>query len=877
MSISVQCPGCGKKFKGEDRLAGKRVKCPSCGQSILVAGGPPVPSEESRIQGRPNEVSTVEPLAPRVPSVRRVLWPWYAGGGVAALALVAAAAFFITRLGSAPAPAPNEDRAEVKRPESILASKSYPQPEPNPGANSEPPPERTKEREVPVRSEPPDGGNLEPVIPPGPEPPSEPMPRPVPPVNFPPEPGPGPGPVAPPVPEAPGFPQFKPPGVPGFSAPKIPDLWLLRDQGIREHIQLTDEQYGKLRLAHLKLFVDPSVAFTEQGRKQRAAAEKELNQVMTAQQAGRLRQLSLQQQGPFALLFVQDLKLDFDQFQAVSQVIRDRLPLANAIFDEPIPAAEKSKKMADLNKRTQEQAVRLLTGAQQEKWKQAIGEPYPGTLPGGLPDVSMQSALLPPLKKKPDQTTKVPAPPVNYPPGDLARDLPDLARFLSEPYMLGHRKIGPASLKGADPVLRRIAATGDPRLKTVARDLREQLRRRDVAQYIIDRSEMGRDHQLTRPGQTVLGFILKEAGLDWILTAVMGEEFDDAETFKLRQDWQKVLNEIDEAAIALKAVQDVEEINSALRRHYAELLPLLRERAGPAAGQSPLKVRAGFHQNVGRISIRNGGQRLTNCTLAVIAVGEEGKETVHHLFIPELPAGALAFTQLFHVPQDTDRAKIRLALWSDQSSVEEYHVPLADVDEVRREYIAAIVAPGRIYTVKTDEMHERLKIVAVKAMPLPQPGQGGRPPGFRNPLPNIPPVIPGIGPVPPQPNIPPAVPGPGPAPPAPPVGLFPQAYSPKRPFQLEVTAELERIVDGKAEKLRLKGTSQDSPSSPWEFSLSFPNPRRPNPFQAGFRPQQLPVNPLTPPIMEPPFFGFGWYDGAFENVGLLVVTRYRPE
>lgn len=36
MSISLQCPHCQKKLKTRDELAGKRVKCPGCGQNIPV-------------------------------------------------------------------------------------------------------------------------------------------------------------------------------------------------------------------------------------------------------------------------------------------------------------------------------------------------------------------------------------------------------------------------------------------------------------------------------------------------------------------------------------------------------------------------------------------------------------------------------------------------------------------------------------------------------------------------------------------------------------------------------------------------------------------------------------------------------------------------
>jgi hypothetical protein len=38
MSISVQCPGCGKKLKAKDELAGKRIRCPACGKAFAHPG-----------------------------------------------------------------------------------------------------------------------------------------------------------------------------------------------------------------------------------------------------------------------------------------------------------------------------------------------------------------------------------------------------------------------------------------------------------------------------------------------------------------------------------------------------------------------------------------------------------------------------------------------------------------------------------------------------------------------------------------------------------------------------------------------------------------------------------------------------------------------
>jgi hypothetical protein len=41
MSINVQCPGCGKRYKVDDRFAGKKAKCQSCGGAIAVPAAAP--------------------------------------------------------------------------------------------------------------------------------------------------------------------------------------------------------------------------------------------------------------------------------------------------------------------------------------------------------------------------------------------------------------------------------------------------------------------------------------------------------------------------------------------------------------------------------------------------------------------------------------------------------------------------------------------------------------------------------------------------------------------------------------------------------------------------------------------------------------------
>lgn len=51
MATRVQCPDCHKKLKLGDELAGKKVKCPSCGRTLVVpAASPVVQQNESPLQ-----------------------------------------------------------------------------------------------------------------------------------------------------------------------------------------------------------------------------------------------------------------------------------------------------------------------------------------------------------------------------------------------------------------------------------------------------------------------------------------------------------------------------------------------------------------------------------------------------------------------------------------------------------------------------------------------------------------------------------------------------------------------------------------------------------------------------------------------------------
>ncbi|MFH1920211.1 MAG: hypothetical protein ABIP48_10040 [Planctomycetota bacterium] len=46
MPIPAECGSCHKRFKANDKLAGKKVKCPQCGGVIQIAAEAPPRAEE---------------------------------------------------------------------------------------------------------------------------------------------------------------------------------------------------------------------------------------------------------------------------------------------------------------------------------------------------------------------------------------------------------------------------------------------------------------------------------------------------------------------------------------------------------------------------------------------------------------------------------------------------------------------------------------------------------------------------------------------------------------------------------------------------------------------------------------------------------------
>ena len=52
-AIAVSCPSCEAGLRVKDQLAGRKVKCPKCGDAFTIAQGAGVPSDEG-IRARKN-------------------------------------------------------------------------------------------------------------------------------------------------------------------------------------------------------------------------------------------------------------------------------------------------------------------------------------------------------------------------------------------------------------------------------------------------------------------------------------------------------------------------------------------------------------------------------------------------------------------------------------------------------------------------------------------------------------------------------------------------------------------------------------------------------------------------------------------------------
>jgi len=137
MAITVHCLDCAKKWRLREDLAGKRIKCPSCGKALVVsASEPAAPVKEAKqTPGKPSASPKGEAKA--------LGWPWIVGGLCAVGGVIAVSVIF---LNPKKATEKNTDRTTAATlPGSLLPEKQKNEPKPQ---KAEPPDAPEPENQV---------------------------------------------------------------------------------------------------------------------------------------------------------------------------------------------------------------------------------------------------------------------------------------------------------------------------------------------------------------------------------------------------------------------------------------------------------------------------------------------------------------------------------------------------------------------------------------------------------------------------------------------------------------------------------------------------------------------------------------------------------
>lgn len=143
MPISIRCTGCEKNLKVKDEVAGKRIKCPSCGLTIPIPAESPSPPTKATTpmagKSPPNVKRAASPATRPLASPKKaVRWTLYAGGVVVVLCLGVGLAFGFGFFGNTSQPVGNkvafapqpkvEDLLDLK-PKDLLEPKGIAKPE----------------------------------------------------------------------------------------------------------------------------------------------------------------------------------------------------------------------------------------------------------------------------------------------------------------------------------------------------------------------------------------------------------------------------------------------------------------------------------------------------------------------------------------------------------------------------------------------------------------------------------------------------------------------------------------------------------------------------------------------------------------------------
>jgi hypothetical protein len=190
------------------------------------------------------------------------------------------------------------------------------------------------------------------------------------------------------------------PARPGAGTPRplrfgLTLLMLLKQKSVQDELKLTEAQVGKVKEAadqEMRAFNDLYSLPLEEHAKRLKELSKEGDlkavQILNPGQEKRLRQISLQVQGPRVFAdpkLSQELSLTEDQKQQVGKIVEDTDRQRGQLFQPGNTPEEANKKLGELDKNTLDKILKVLTAEQQAKWKELTGEPFRGSIGQGQP------------------------------------------------------------------------------------------------------------------------------------------------------------------------------------------------------------------------------------------------------------------------------------------------------------------------------------------------------------------------------------------------------------------------------------------------------------------------------------------------------------
>ncbi len=163
-------------------------------------------------------------------------------------------------------------------------------------------------------------------------------------------------------------------------------LTLLTNKDVQKDLKLTDDQIKKFTDLQGKRPQFGDADFRTKIEEFNKLVDKTVADTLKADQVKRLDELRLQQRGARAAFtdekIAEKLKVTADQKDKAKAISDDARRAMGELFQPGTrPSEEALKKLAALNKSTNEKLAKLLTDEQKKEWAKMTGDPFKGEFP----------------------------------------------------------------------------------------------------------------------------------------------------------------------------------------------------------------------------------------------------------------------------------------------------------------------------------------------------------------------------------------------------------------------------------------------------------------------------------------------------------------